>query len=185
MLNDIRKKELETLLQWAACANDKYYFNMSEELFGESILGKENLFKPYIYQREIGFEEFKDEMSKKLAVISSAEELQYMIVSYNFDGAPWVIEQLTMNPACDIFSAKIAYWRCSPAYYYSNFGSPSNYPANKINASWANLLVKIEDKANSMGFIDVLPSVDDIKIEQPSGIDFSSEPYSCLPEALR
>lgn len=183
MIDDKRKEELETLLQWAICANDKYYYNMSDDLFGVAVKG--NLPEPYIHQRKIGFEEFRAEMSEKLAVIHCAEEIHYMIIHYNYDDNPWVIEQLIINPDCDITSAKIAYWRCQPDYYYNNFGSPSNCPIEKMSNGWANVLIEIEKKATSIGFKNSLTSINELDTEQPRGLDFSSEPYCYLPPILR
>ena len=100
MLNDKRKEELEILLRWASCADEKYYFNMAQDVFDEVLARDKNVFKPYVYQREIGFEEFRAEMAEKLSAIHLADEIHYMLADYNFDDNPWVIEQLIMNPAC-------------------------------------------------------------------------------------
>ena len=185
MLDDKRKEELEILLQWANCANSKYYFYLRKSLFDKTIFGNEDIFEPYIYQREIGFEEFKKQMTEKLDAIHLAEEIHYMLVNNNYDGNPWAIEQLIMNPACDISTAKIAYWRCRPEYYYLSYGGPKNCPNEKYSKKWADLLERIEEKANGTGFRKNSIPVNVLEYEQPIGIDFSSEPYCYIPEVLR
>jgi len=73
---------------------------MAQDVFDEVLARDKNVFKPYVYQREIGFEEFRAEMAEKLSAIHLADEIHYMLADYNFDDNPWVIEQLIMNPAC-------------------------------------------------------------------------------------
>ncbi|MCL2528080.1 MAG: DUF4274 domain-containing protein [Defluviitaleaceae bacterium] len=193
MLTNERKQELRKLAEWVSPADDHYYFHMTQKLFDTSMSVHTNpdlhttqeYYKAYCLQREIGFDAFKEEATSKMAVITCPKELHFLADGHNYDGGMWFLEQIMMNPACDIITAKMVYWLCQPDYYYSQYGSPQNCPDSDINRKTAHFLVRLEAKANSEGFstglvLDV-PPYD----EQPPNLDFTTEPYSRVPDAFR
>jgi len=187
MLTEQRKKELDILAQQANCAGDKYYFNMKQEVFNDSMSGHEDAeyYKAYCHQREIGFDEYQSFIAKKVATVILAEELHYLATDHNFDSGIWLLEQVVMNSACDCITAKEIYWLSTPCYYYDNFGSPSNCPQNNINVKTANFIVQLETKANDDGFQTGMKLDKEPLYEQPAGLNFNIEPYCQIPKAFR
>ena len=187
MLTEERKIELDLLLERASCAEDEYYFDMAQDEFEEEMEGseEEEFYKGYCRQREIGFAAYQAEIAEQFALITDAEELHYMMSDFNFDGGAFVVEQIVMNPACDILTAKMVYWLCQPDYYYDNFGSVKKCPPDNVNRAWACLLSKMEDKALADGFRTGLKWEGKLTDEQPDNLDFTKEPYCQVPEVFR
>lgn len=187
MLSDNRKKQLDILLERASCAGDEYYFDMEQAEFDEEMAGAEDeeFYKGYCRQREIGFDAYQKEIVEQFTRIKSAEELHYMIADYNYDAGIFTVEQIVMNPACDIVTAKMVYWLCQPSYYYDNYGGPSKCAEEDVNRDTALLLAKLEAKALANGFQTGLEWAGELVDEQPKDLDFNKEPYCQVPEIFR
>jgi len=187
MLMEQRKNELDILAQQANCAGDKLYFNMKQEVFNDSMSGHEDAenYKAYCHQREIGFEEYQAHIAQKISAITTAEELHYLAVDHNFDSGTWLLQNIVLNPACDIITAKMLYWLSQPYWYYDNYGSPSKYPEDEFSFATANFLTKMEERANNEGFQTGLKLDKEIIYEQPLDFDFTIYPYCNMPLAFR
>lgn len=151
MISEQRDNELACMMQWAICAGDDYYFDMAQEQFDKSMKGHEGegYYHAYVRQRQVGFESFQSEIAKRMAAIDDAEELHSLLVDYNYDDSAWAIEQVLMNPHCDIATARMVYWLMEPNYYYEEFGGLVRTPENSVNYADARLLAKIEEKASA------------------------------------
>lgn len=187
MLSEERKKELDILMERASCAGDDYYLDMEQDEFDDEMEGceEEEFYKGFCRQREIGFEAYKKEIAELFSHITSAEELHYMIADYNYDDGMFTVEQIVMNPACDIVTAKMVYWLCGPTYYYDKYGSPSKCSEEDINRDAALLLTKMEAKAAANAFKTGLEWNGELVDEQPANLDFTREPYCHVPAAFR
>lgn len=187
MFSEERKKELDRLMERASCAGDEYYFDMEQDEFDEEMEGneEEEFYKGFCRQREIGFEAYQKEIAEQFAHITSAEELHYMISDYNYDDGMFTVEQIVMNPACDIVTAKMVYWLCQPSYYYDNYGGPSKCNEDDVNRDTALLLTKMEAKALANGFQTGLKWDKELFDEQPDNLDFTQEPYCHVPVYFR
>lgn len=187
MLSEERKEELDALMERASCAGDEYYFDMEQDEFDEEMEGSEDeeFYKGFCRQREIGFEAYQKEIAELFAHITSAEELHYMIADYNYDDGMFTVEQIVMNPACDIVTAKMVYWLCEPSYYYDNYGSPSKCSEEDVNRDTALLLTKMEGKAIANGFQTGLEWNGELVDEQHDNLDFTQEPYCHVPVDFR
>lgn len=108
-----------------------------------------------------------------------------MIADYNYDDGMFTVEQIVMNPACDIVTAKMVYWLCEPSYYYDNYGSPSKCSEEDVNRDTALLLTKMEAKAIANGFQTGLEWNGELVDEQPDNLDFTQEPYCHVPIDFR
>ena len=113
-ISEERKKELDILMERASCAGDDYYLDMEQDEFDDEMEGRdeEEFYKGFCRQREIGGEAYKKEIAELFSHITSAEELHYMIADYNYDDGMLTVEQIVMNPAYDIVTAKMVYWLC-------------------------------------------------------------------------
>lgn len=187
MLSEERKKELDILMERASCAGDDYYLDMEQDEFDDEMEGceEEEFYKGFCRQREIGFEAYKKEIAELFSHITSAEELHYMIADYNYDDGMFTVEQIVMNPACDIVTAKMVYWLCGPTYYYDKYGTPSKCSEEDINRDAALLLTKMEAKAAANAFKTGLEWNGELVDEQPANLDFTREPYRHVPAAFR
>ena len=187
MLSEERKKELDILMERASCAGDEYYFDMEQDEFDEEMEGyeEEEFYKSFCRQREIGFDAYKKEIAGQFKHITSAEELHYMIADYNYDDGMFTVEQIVMNPACDIVTAKMVYWLCQPCYFYDKYSSPSKCDEKDIYVDWALLLTKMEAKANANDFQTGLEWNGELFDEQPDNLDFTKKPYCYVPLVFR
>ncbi len=146
---------------------------------------KKNFTKDFAVKGKSGLRLTKKEIAEQFAHITSAEELHYMISDYNYDDGMFTVEQIVMNPACDIVTAKMVYWLCQPSYYYDNYGGPSKCNEDDVNRDTALLLTKMEAKALANGFQTGLKWDKELFDEQPDNLDFTQEPYCHVPVYFR
>jgi len=185
MLNNKRIEELENIKAYAIGAYfDRYYVDMEQDTFDKCMKNNE-LKQHFIMLRKGNFDEYLADMAKKIANITLAEELHYMILDYNFDDGFWFLEQIIMNPACDRITAKMLYWLSDPGYYYEKYGSPLKCPQDNINIDGALFLAKMESKANGEGFQTGLKLDAEPLYDQPKRLDYTIEPYCNVPEVFR
>ncbi|NDV66680.1 DUF4274 domain-containing protein [Bacteroides sp. 224] len=178
-LSDSRQTELDSIVTWAACAGDNYYFNMQQADFEKSMKGneEEDFYKAYVYQREIGLEKFQTEIAEKIAAIYNPIELHYLVAEYNYDDGCWPLKQVILNPACDIRTARMVYWLMQPDYYYDNFGGVGMTKNNQDDK----LLALIEEKAVAGGFVNMLSAeFEDEEVAEKE----EDSPYSQIPAVL-
>ena len=108
-----------------------------------------------------------------------------MMTDYNYDDGVFTVEQIIMNPACDIVTAKMVYWLCEQGYYYDRYGGPSKCSQKDVNREMALLLTKMEAKAIANGFQTGLEWSGELVDEEPHNLDFTQEPYCHVPVSLR
>lgn len=187
MLSEERKKELDALLVRASCAGDSYYCDMEQDEFDEEMDGdeEEEFYKGFCRQRAVGFAAYQKEISEQFTHITSAEELHYMMADYNYDDGLFAVEQVVMNPACDIVTARMVYWLCEPGYYYARYGGPSRCSEDDVNREAALLLAKMEEKAEAHGFQTGLAWDGEVEDAQSDDLEFTKEPYCHVPAVFR
>ncbi|WP_342512131.1 DUF4274 domain-containing protein [Sporosarcina sp. FSL K6-1522] len=183
MISEQRENELASMMQWAICAGDDYYFEMAQDQFDKSMKGHEGegFYHAYVRQRKVGFESFKNEIAEQMAAIDDAEELHSLLVDYNYDDGAWAIEQVLMHPHCDIATARMVYWLMEPSYYYEEFGGLEQTPEDSVNRTDAELLAKIEEKAGAGLFQSGLQVAEDEDFA-PKRDD--TPPYHQIPTVL-
>jgi hypothetical protein len=189
MFTEARKKELDEIKRWGIGAEDRAYVDMAQDVFDKCSIMKdddEETKQHFIMLRgEGGFDKHLADMAQRIAAVDSAEELHYLVQDYNFSDGFWFLEQVIMNPACDLITAKDIYWLSDPGYYYDEYGSPADCPPNVFHAECARFLVKAESKASGEGFKTDLRLEHELIFEQPGGLDYDSEPYCRIPSAFR
>ncbi|MBR8700416.1 hypothetical protein IX317_000382 [Fusobacterium sp. DD29] len=189
MITDERKEVLEELVFKASVAGNKDCFDMTEEEFAEEIEQDEEwiVYKEFSKQRKIGFEEYANQVKKEIQKICSSEELHFMAYSHNYDDGTFLLEQIIDNPNCAIETAQMIYWLSAPDYYYDEFGGPENCN-EEYNKDFADLLVKMNNKANGKGFIidsGIMFSDEMNEHIKNSQLDYTKEVYSKIPKCFR
>lgn len=189
MISDKRKQNLEDLVFKASVAGNKYCFNMSEEEFSEEIKQDEEwiVYKEFSKQRKIGFENYADQIKQDIQEVSTSEELHFMADIYNYDDGTFLLEQIVDSTNCAIETAQMIYWLCAPDYYYDEFGGPE-YCDVEYNKDFADLLVKLNNRANEKGFVlDSGVTLSDEMDEyiKSSQLDYRKEVYSKIPKCFR
>lgn len=188
MIADERKQILEDLVFKASVAGNDDCLDMSEEEFAEEIEQDEGIvYKEFSKQRKIGFDNYANEIMAEIQKISSSEELHFMAENHNYDDGTFLLEHIVNNPNCAIETAQMIYWLSAPDYYYDEFGGPE-YCDDGCNEAFANLLVKMNDRANGKGFVSdsgvKLSEEMDAYIKQAQ-LDYSKEVYAKIPECFR
>ena len=189
MITDERKQILEDLVFKASVAGNDDCLDMSEEEFAEEIEQDEEgiVYKEFSKQREIGFDNYASEIMAEIHKISSSKELHFMAENHNYDDGTFLLEHIINNPNCAIETAQMIYWLSAPDYYYDEFGGPE-YCDDGCNEAFANLLVKMNDRANGKGFVSnsgvKLSEEMDAYIKQAQ-LDYSKEVYAKIPECFR
>ncbi|MDO4777961.1 MAG: DUF4274 domain-containing protein [Tissierellia bacterium] len=185
----MEKEFLENILLKAEIAGDNYYFNMEKEDFDKAMKGneEEDFYKEYLKQREIGFEAYQNQVKEEIKQISSLEELHLLTAEYNFDAGNFLSEQVINHPLCDIETAKVIYCLSSPTYIYEKYGSLEKCPKEDyICYDDAKLLSTIEEKVKNGVFkTGLIVEKNDVMIAEIEEADFSTKPYSNIPESLR
>ncbi len=189
MITDERKRFLEDLAFKASVAGNKDCFNMSEEEFAEEIKQDEEwiVYKEFAKQRKIGFENYASQIKQEIQEIFSPEELHFMADGYNYDDGTFLLEQIIENPNCAIETAQMIYWLSAPDYYYDEFGGPE-YCDVDYNKAFADLLVKLNDRANGIGFVldsGIILSDEMDEYIKKSQLDYAKEVYSKIPKGFR
>lgn len=110
-----------------------------------------------------------------------------MTAEYNFDAGNFLSEQIINHSLCDIETAKLIYWLSSPTYIYEKYGSLENCPKEDyICYDDAKLLVTIEEKVkNGLFKTGLIVEKNEVMIAEIEDTDFSTLPYSNIPELLR
>ena len=189
MIADERKQILEELVFKASVAGNDDCLDMSEEEFAEEIEQDEEgiVYKEFSKQRKIGFDNYANEIMAEIQKISSSEELHFMAENHNYDDGTFLLEHIVNNHNCAIETAQMIYWLSAPDYYYDEFGGPE-YCDDGCNEAFANLLVKMNDRANGKGFVSdsgvKLSEEMDAYIKQAQ-LDYSKEVYAKIPECFR
>ena len=110
-----------------------------------------------------------------------------MAECHNYDDGNFLLEQIVTSPNCAIETAQMIYWLSAPDYYYDEFGGPE-YCDDELNEPFADLLVKMNDRAKGMGFVMdsgvVLSEEMEAYIKQAQ-LDYTKEVYSKVPECFR
>lgn len=189
MITDERKIALEDLVFKASVAGNKDCFNMSEEEFSEEITQDEEwiVYKEFSKQRKIGFENYANLIKQEIQEIFSSEELHFMADIHNYDDGTFLLEQIIENPNCAIETAQMIYWLSAPDYYYDEFGGPE-YCDEEYNKDFADLLVKLNNRANGIGFVldsGIILSEEMDEYIKSSQLDYEKEVYSKIPKCFR
>lgn len=186
MITDARKEILNDLVFKASVAGNKDIFDMSEQEFSEEIKQDEEwiVYKEFSKQRKIGFENYANQIKQEIQEILSSEELHFMADIHNYDDGTFLLEQIIENPNCAIETAQMIYWLSSPDYYYDKFGGPE-YCDEEYNKEFADLLVKINNRANGIGFVldsGIILSEEMDGYIKSSQLDYEKEVYSKTPK---
>ncbi|QMT48417.1 DUF4274 domain-containing protein [Neisseria bacilliformis] len=75
-------------------------------------------------------------------------------LQHNYDDGAGLPAWVVAHPACTLATAQQVYWLCYPAAFYQDYGAPQNTPAGSIGYDIAQLIVAIEEKARSGGFVE-------------------------------
>ena len=185
----MNREFLESILLKSEIAGDRYYFDMEKDVFNKAMKGDEDedFYKEYLKKREVGFEVYQNQVKEEFKEISSSEELHFLISEFNFDSGDFLLEQVINHPLCDLETAKMIYWLLSPTYIYKKYGSLENCPKEDyICYDDARLLMTIEEKVKNGVFkTGLIVEKNDEMIAAIEEADFSTLPYSNIPELLR
>lgn len=192
MITAARSYELDLLQIRGTIAGDSYYTQLDEQDFTEEMedcditpISKTPegrlLYQEHLRQRTLGFQKYQTEISNEYQAVTKPEELHYLAKDYNFDDGYWPLEQIIKNPNCDIRTARMIFWHCTPSYFAITHGHPSDIPKDSIHADNARLLLLIDTKARKNGFATQLPDT----YEDPEITDMAKEgPVWEIPDAL-
>lgn len=160
-----------------------------KEVFEKVMKGneQEDFYQEYNKQREIGFDAYQNQVKNEIKSIETSEELHFLITDYNYDAGEFLLEEVVSHPFCDIKTAKMIYWLSEPIYLYEKFGTLENCTQDDyLNYAGVKLLMKIEEKAKSKSFKEMLKVRQDIDVkEMIEETDFTIEPYIHIPKELR
>ena len=168
MITETRSYELDLLHMRACLAGDAYYVDLDDEDFHEELedcdiseTSEEPscrvLFAAHLRQRQLGFDEYQEEIKAELAAITNPEELHYLAKDYNFDDGFWALEQIINSPFCDIRTARMLFWLSNPQYFADSYGHPAHAPGEIINNDLARFLTQLDAKAHRGEFLHSLP----------------------------
>ena len=164
MISEQRRLELEKLAAAVNAAHDRYYCEMDEADFADEFAefadddGEDEVYTAWyraiLRQREIGFDAFAAEVRQAFDnAAPTGEELHELMAHYNYDDGAGLPAWVVAHPACTLATAQQVYWLCHPADFYQDHGSPQNAPEG-IGYDIAQLIVAIEEKARSGGFVE-------------------------------
>lgn len=131
-----------------------------------------------------GFDAFAAEIRQAFDnAAPTGEELHELMAYYNYDDGAGLPAWVVAHPACTLATAQQVYWLCHPAYFYQDYGSPQNTPEG-IGYDIAQLIVAIEEKARSGGFVESPGQTAELRGDESIAEAIACAPLDKIPAAL-